>query len=498
MTRKINNAQKIIAGILIFFLFNFCIFSQTNEKVHPSLEPLFIAQDYLDNPTNMSAFSADEVFRLSLLFSECPLDSNEGITCLKIFDTIKATVTSLEYMNLSPEDRGRAVLKFLYQDYLKVYEAKQTRTSVALLTGEYNCVSSALIYMAAAKAAGLDVRGQKTPDHAFCTIYTPKKFDVETTNPYGFNPGSKEAVENQDKIKGYYIVPKKYYSNRQEVSDRIFVGLVAGNICSDCVLQDDYQKAVPIGAAYYELVRSEKSVAANQARKDFDILAANYVNTDIEDAQIFSGIVDWYTSFIDRWGMTDFLQKNMDNAQANLLVLCFQEKKPEFARTSLEKNKKYLTQKQYDTCQEMVIDITFSVAIENTSPENQIEIINQTLALPENQTDVIQKRGQLYLENAWLMILNDFMNARNYTDGYKKSEEALKQLPKSSKIKNMRQSFYNNSITIIHNNFADQANKRNVDAALKILEEGLQQFPDDKTLKKDMSDFQRMLQNTSL
>ena len=496
MTKKTNNVKRIFAGLLVFFLFNSIIFSQVQEQVHPALEPLFIAQDYLEDPNNVSALSADEVFRLSLLFSECPLDSEEGEECLKIFDRIKATVSGSDYMNLSEEERGRAVLKFLYRDYLKVYKSMQTRTSLALLTGEYNCVSSALIYMAVAKAAGLEVRGQKTPDHAFCTIYTPKEIDVETTNPYGFNHGSREAVENQDKIKGYYIVPKKYYANRQEVSDRIFVGLVAGNICSDYVIQNDYKKAVPLGAARYEFVRSEKSSAANQSRKDFDVLAANYVNTDLEDAEIFSGIVDWYTSFIDRWGMTDFLQKNMDNAESNLLVLCNQEKKPEFARASLEKNKMYLTQKQYDICQEMVIDIIFGVSLENISPENQIEIINQTLALPENDTEVIQKRGQLYLENAWLMILNDFMNERDYTGGYKRSDEALEQLSKSSKIKNMRQTFYNNIIAVIHNNFADQANRRNVDAALKILEEGLEQFPDDKTLKKDMADFQRMLKNT--
>ena len=51
----------------------------------------------------------------------------------------------------------------------------------------------------------------------------------------------------------------------------------------------------------------------------------------------------------------------------------------------------------------------------------------------------------------------------------------------------MRQNFYSNVIAVIHNNFADQANRGNYDAARQILENGLKKFPDDKTLKTDLS-----------
>ena len=76
-------------------------------------------------------------------------------------------------MQLTEEERGRAILKYLYSEYLKSYSLNQTKIDAALDTGLYNCVSSALLYMAAAKAAGLDVRGQRTTQHAFCSIYVP-------------------------------------------------------------------------------------------------------------------------------------------------------------------------------------------------------------------------------------------------------------------------------------------------------------------------------------
>ncbi len=489
--------KTIFSVVVISLLWSTLAFAQVqtppqSQLTHPTFEPAFLPEAVLTNPDNPN-LSSDEVFTLALLFSECPMDSSEALRCLNQFEDIKAKVTSPSFMDLGLEERGRAVLKLLYEEYLTAYNLDQTRTNVALQTGVYNCVSSALLYMAAAKAAGLDVRGQKTTEHAFCSIYVPgnkpetlRRIDVETTNPYGFNPGSREEIENEDKIKGYYVVPKKYYANRQEISDKAFAGLLAGNICSYCIEENDYVKAVPLGAARYELVRQEKSAVTTQIRRDFDVLAANYVNTEVGNALVFEEYVNWYTSFIDRWGMTDFLQKAMDTALYNLLVLCFQEKDYQQAAQSFEKYKSYVTAKQITTCQDLLADTFFSSTLEDLSAQEQIDLINATLARPENAHEAFQKRGQLYLENAWLAILNACMKARDYEKGYYKAEEGLAQLPKSSKIKTMRQNFYSNVIAIIHNNFADEANKGNYTRAREILEEGLVKFPNDKTLKSDL------------
>ena len=79
------------------------------------------------------------------------------------------------------------------------------------------------------------------------------------------------------------------------------------------------------------------------------------------------------------------------------------------------------------------------------------------------------------------------MNLQSYEEGYKQATDALVSLPQSSKIKKMQKMFYDNCIVIIHNSFADQANAGNFDAARTILEEGLQKYPGDKTLKSDLT-----------
>ena len=490
--------RRVLRKVLVVFVSVTFFANLFAQNEHPSMEPAFSLFGVLGvkSEAGNTNYTADEVFEMSLLFSECERGSEAWNRCWKQFEEIKKEVASDEIMSLDEEERGRAILKLLYRDYLAAYSLTQTKVNVAMDKGFYNCVSSAVLYMAAAKAAGLDVRGQRTTQHAFCSIYVPaadgkpgqlKKIDVETTNPYGFNPGSKEAVENEDKIQGYYVVPKKFYTNRQEVSDRIFTGLIAGNICADCIENNDYNKAVPVGAARYLLVCNEQSKAATQARHDFDVLAGNYINTNPGSAAIFNERLDWFTSFIDRWGMTDFLQQNMDNAMYNLLVLCTQEKNLSLAAASFEKNKKYLTQKEIATSQEIITDIVLDINQQEATGQSQIELINDFLSNPDYQEEAFQNRAKLYLENAWLSVLNKCMNIQAYEEGYEKSAEALESLPQSSKIKKMQKSFYDNCIVIIHNNFADQANAGNYDKARSILEEGLQKYPDDKTLKSDLT-----------
>ena len=168
-----NLKTKFLFTISLFMLLPFMAFA------HPDMEPSFI----FNTEAGTTELSADEVFQLSLLFSECPLDSPEGEQCLKQFEQLKQKVTDEAFITQTPEELGRAVLKLLYQDVLTTYDFNQTRTDIALQTGVYNCVSSALLYMAVAKAAGLEVRGQKTSEHAFCTVYIPGSKAGQFTKP---------------------------------------------------------------------------------------------------------------------------------------------------------------------------------------------------------------------------------------------------------------------------------------------------------------------------
>lgn len=495
--------KKRISRVIVLFLV-FCFYNKIFAQIqHPSMEPVFSVVSVLGlkSEADNTNYTADEVFEMGLLFSECQRGSDTWNHSWKQFEEIKQEVTSSEFMSLEEEERGRAILKLLYRDYLAAYSLNQTKIDVAMDKGFYNCVSSAVLYMAAAKAAELDVRGQRTTQHAFCSIYVPvtdgkpgqlKKIDVETTNPYGFNPGSKEEIEHESQIRKYYVVPKKYYSNRIEVSDGVFTGLIAGNLCSEYIKSENYKKAVPLGAARWEAVRKENSKTVASVRNEFDILAANYVNLIPSSAASYSSTLNWYSTFIDRWGNTAFLQKNLDSSFINLLVLCNKEQDYPLAKSTYEKYKDKVSQQQLTKSEEIITDIIILSATDAISTEDKIVETNRLLTTKDLSNPVRQKRAQLHLESFWLDKLNSLMNSREYEEGYRAAALALNQLPKSTKVKAMQNNFYNNSIAIIHNNFARQANGGNFDEAQAILEAGLEKFPGDKSLTKDLSDLQKV------
>ncbi len=95
----------------------------------------------------------------------------------------------------APFERGAKLLRWLYRrGALKRYNYGQTDLTTLLDSGNYNCVSSALLYMLAARHLGLDVRAIEVPDHAFVMLYDgTRHVDVETTTPDGFDPDADAA-----------------------------------------------------------------------------------------------------------------------------------------------------------------------------------------------------------------------------------------------------------------------------------------------------------------
>ncbi|MCR4735912.1 MAG: hypothetical protein K5829_13010 [Treponema sp.] len=494
-----------IKGILIFLLFSFItakLFSKVPENKFnsfPSIEPLFTAEEELGYSPDDS-LSPDEIIKLSLLFSECPLNSREAKLVLDKFENIKKEASSKKYMEMAEEERGRAVLKLIYRDTLKTYKEEQTKVNIAFINGKYNCLSSALIYMAAAKAVGLDVRGVKTPLHAFCSVYVKdsssggkRRIDVETTNPYGFNPGSKEAVDNESLIKKYYLVPKKNYSNRQEVSDKVFTGLIAQNLCAGYILSGEYTKAIPLGAAEYNFIIDEKSEAQKEVRKNFDILPGNFVNQKPKNAEEYADLVNWFTSFIDRWKMTKSLQNTMNIIASNLIVYCCQEENYNLAIESWNKNKKYLDNEGLAKNEVLLVDVKILTATDGLAPEEQIKVTNDILRSNEFKSEASISRAKEYLENFWIMKLNELMSEKNFEEGYEAAKKAQNLFPKNAGIRQMGKNFYNNCIAVIHNKFAKMANEKKYNGAKKIIEEGLKKYPNDSTLKKDLSTINKIL-----
>jgi hypothetical protein len=182
----------------------------------------------------------------------------------------------------APAARGEAILGYLHGSAFKRYREDATTLDGLLDTGYYNCVSSAALYLLVAGALGLEVGGVKTRDHAFCTLRAGERsIDVETTNPYGFDPGAKkEFTDSFGKATGYAYVPPGNYSDRRAIGPRELLALILSNRVTRAESAGRYADAARLGADYDALLRGPASrkflvdrvnnlVASLEARRDF-------------------------------------------------------------------------------------------------------------------------------------------------------------------------------------------------------------------------------------
>ena len=225
--------------------------SYSKGSISPRLEPSSTAKRFasLEEPLGLQDF-----IDASLMFSivgEKYADRGR--------DKMKALIENLKTETASisdPLSLAEEILIYMHRTVLRVYREQVTELDALLEKGEYNCVSSAVLYAILCRSLGLTVKGVRTKDHAFCLLRLDNKsYDVETTNIYGFNPGEKKEFFDQfGKITGFSYVPPSHYGNRTETGDLGLLALILQNRSSLLTRQGDYIEAVGPAVDAYTLV----------------------------------------------------------------------------------------------------------------------------------------------------------------------------------------------------------------------------------------------------
>jgi hypothetical protein len=87
--------------------------------------------------------------------------------------------------------------------------------------------------------------------------------DVETTNPYGFNPGTKKEFKDVfGKVTGYSYVPPSNYSDRRPIGEKELLSLILSNRVSGLTDRSAFREALPVASSAHALVRSRESLLA--------------------------------------------------------------------------------------------------------------------------------------------------------------------------------------------------------------------------------------------
>lgn len=432
-----NFFKRLNLFAIIIFL---TISSVVAKDIKVPQETASLRITYDGKPFEEENLSGSDILLFSILFEGEDLSGEEFEVFQEYYNDLLGKVRKGRTEN--ELENAELIMKVMYDNVLSNYSRRQTKLSVMFKTGNYNCVSSSLLFLALAKDCGLDARIQETSVHAFITVYTKdgQKFDVETTNPAGVNPGEKKMIsQNSSGSKKYTIVPKTYYSNRVEISDRKAVTLPAKNICAELSDKNEFEKGIPLAASVYEFVTKEKAAV----RKDYDAICANFAAYANQNRQ-YEAALKLLRAVMGHYGKSDLLVRNYNDIAYNAVAESCNINDFKNARNLLVSYNYYLTEK---TTQE-IIDMIF--------------------------------------ESEKLEEIQDLMHQNKFLEAAKLADEALLRQSQNQQFKKAKSnSLYNHGVTV-HNQVVPLLNNKEYKEALQILENALKDNPSNQMINDDI------------
>lgn len=413
-------------------------------------------------------------------------------------------------------------LDFLYENLLVRYESGQTTISGIFDDGTYNCVSSTIMYLYLMKIAGVPCTAVQTPHHAFCEVKpVDKTIRVETTNPYGFNPGTKKESEIPNQ---YFVVPAKYYGGKKPVSDRTAVLMIYQNRISDLQKKGNHALPYPLAeqcfarlgsfpqsldlvqntaaniiADYSSAKALDEGIAfARETYRKYGFSKNGQTNTEgliKQKVWQFEDSLDYHSAceFLEEQKELLGEQKARDLMKTTFTNLLNRDYDLNGYDSALENSRldfirKYLSEKELSRITDNFTDM-------------ECAGIHNRFVIPYNHRDyknalkILQEGMEKYGQNR--ILVTDFRNAVQAqmagiyeASGYEKALEYLssgivmKWLPEDmlnsfrNQVKKMESNRY-------HNLAAVQVNSKNYEAARVIIDEGLEKLGNDKALLND-------------
>jgi tetratricopeptide (TPR) repeat protein len=380
-------------------------------------------------------------------------------------------------------DRKKAeqTLYQLYAGVLLQYSETQTLVNTALASGVYNCVSSDILFMYMMKREGIPVTAVETPLHAFCTVNADgRNIDVETTNPYGFDPGvKKELPSGSSPGKKYVTVPAKNYINRRNVDDRRIIALIYNNRMS--VLQKqkkDYETAGLAVDAMKLQNNSPQSLSTffqciyniavdyTDAGNDEDGLA---LTAQAESLFGDSPLYHTYASAAVGTILNRYMKRN--DYTGSLAVL-------EKYRTQLDDSdyRDMYSGTLVNSLNYAVSTVPFDEALsritDNKSVLPEKQYINLVVFAYSNEASKIAGTG------AWL-------------DAASLLEQGLREFPDAGALSRQRSIYRRNYAAGIHNKAASLYNAGDREGALNVVRQGLKLVNDSSILQNDLKRLQQ-------
>jgi tetratricopeptide (TPR) repeat protein len=400
----------------------------------------------------------------------------------------------------SPRERGEFILTWMHERFLRSYSLPQTRLDLLLTGGRYNCVSSAVLYLVLGNAVGLEIRGVMTRDHAFAALRAGDEWiDVETTNPYGFDPGKRREFHDQfGKLTGFAYVPARNYRDRADISPLELISLILSNRIAELERQNRFAEAVPLAINRAALLpggppagdAAEPAPFFEDPRRDlmnrlFNFGAFLLGNGREEEALRWAALAGARYPDEKRW------QEFIFAAAHNRMVKQVRGGRLAEARESLNLLAPVLSAANFDRLDMVLIDTELVDAASRIGSAGEAGAVIAAIDRAAGRKLLPHQRGGELRVFAVEKAAAVFSAAGDWPGAIAWLEDALERHGPSRRLERSLSNARSNLATDYHNRFAAAWNRRDREEAERILAEGLALFPRNRQLLSDKAAVER-------
>ncbi|MBN2626937.1 MAG: hypothetical protein JXA95_09760 [Spirochaetales bacterium] len=395
------------------------------------------------------------------------------------------------WSDMSDAQKGEELLLWLHGEVLiGNYHTDQTRMDILLNRGDYNCVSSAVLYLIFSRAAHLQSAGEETTDHAFCTVTTQEgdKIDVETTTAAGFDPGTKkEFTQAFTGRTGFTYVAPGNYRQRKPASDKDMITLILQNRIALYQRRNDFVNAV--GPAVDRWFFSPTDIN----RRDMNDAFRNYTSR-LNGQGRFQEAMDFLVPLSRELDLLDENRDLVGILVENQLITFLNRDDPDGAESFLNEWETSLDEGKLHTLMTQIVLKKAEMALTELSYPDALALIRgyrDEGSLPRSRADEMiswlhQERGMTLFKETGADDEASYWNVIAFFDALPAGE---KELPG---IRDHREKYRQNWAVMIHNRFASLVNRKEYDRAGEVLDQALLRDGSNTTLLKDQTFLDRI------
>jgi hypothetical protein len=388
----------------------------------------------------------------------------------------------------------------MHRQFLKSYSPLQTRLDTLLSGGRYNCVSSAALYLILGTAAGLEIRGVMTKDHAFAALRDGDQWiDVETTNPYGFDPGNRKEFHDQfGKATGFAYVPAKNYRDRAAISPLELISLIFSNRITELERRNRFAEAVPLAISRAGLLSGgaaagdaeDRPLFFEDPRRDLMNRILNFgaflLKGGREDEALrWAALAAPQYPDVERW------QEFILAAANNRMIRQIRAGRFVEARDNLNLLAPALDSAAFTRLDTALTDAELMDGAGKIKSPGEAAVVLAAIDRAEARGILPAGRAGELRVFAVEKTAARFAAAKDWPGAIAWLEAALERYGPSPSLEQNLRNIRSNLAVEYHNRFASAWNRRNREEAEQILAEGLARFPDNRQLLADKAVVER-------